>query len=380
MLANQTIPKLNKMAGKIYQAIFISIITLIISCDSLEPEVETIEHEKVIPQETFIRVPSSLNEPTYFSNLKNIKGDIIYNYIRQYIGYADFTAEFIEKAYERIYTIERGGIFEFSYTGLDGKTKHINIHENYVDSVSSWDYYMEIYNETFADLALRTWWNTAPFEQIIYFKPSSLNSDKMKEHPDALVEINYKTGDAAGPYEKSMFVALTGLTTPPEIPFDPDNIMISIGQYGNTLDIRGASNNPDVTLLNHHFRGGRNWSFVAKVNTAENIAAVKLALPPSEVETSENLFTDYLLKKVLLDEILELYPGSTNLSEDELLNLVNIDGSKIQSPAFFNQSGFVSSGDAPSASYSGLTDFEGLTPYIPTFVRDYEIKLEVDEK
>ncbi len=45
-----------------------------------------------------------------------------------------------------------------------------------------------------------------------------------------------------------------------------------------------------------------------------------------------------------------------------------------ENPVYFGQQGFISAGEAPSTSYSNLADFEGLIPYIPTFVRDYDIE------
>jgi len=363
------------MAGKFYQALFLGLLTITISCETFQPTEEVVEPVQIIPQETGIYIPSSLNESSDLTNQKALRGDVIYNYIRGYVKIADLATKVVENTYNRISVIENSGTLEFSYTGLDGKTKNVSIQENYNDSVSSWDYYMEIYNETFADLALKTWWNKSPHEQKILFNPSSLNVNEMTEYPEALVEINYKTGDAASPYEKSFFVALKGLTKGREISFDPDNIIINIGQIGNTLDIIGASYNPDVILLNSYYRGGRNWTFLAKVNTTENIAVAQLALPPSSVASIEGLFNDYSFKQVILDEIRLIYPGNDLLSDDELLNLAEIDRSMIENIAYFDQNGFLSAGEAPSATYSALSDFEGMEPFIPSFVKDYEIKL-----
>ncbi|NJO90567.1 MAG: hypothetical protein HC831_17600 [Chloroflexia bacterium] len=283
----------------------------------------------------------------------------------------------VQASYQRMGAVETSGVLEFFYTDIDGKTKNVSIQKNFTDTIANkeWDYYMEVYNETFADLAMKAWWNTSPFEQKILLKPSSLNTTEMTDHENALVEIEYKKDAVASPYEEKLFVAIVELTRDNEISNVPENIVVSIGRNDNTLDIIGASNNPDVALLNYLYRDGRNWSFLAKMNITENIAAVQLALPPSTVETIDNLFVDYSLKQVILDEIKTVYPGNDGLPDSELFALAGIDGSLLESPGYFNQNGFVVAGTAPSSSYNNLIDFNGLTPFIPVFVRDYKVEL-----
>jgi hypothetical protein len=338
---------------------------------------EPIELEKIIPKETSILIPSTLNYNNAFGMKKSVEGDNIYNFVRAYINIADEATKIIEKSYERIIAIETPGILEFSYTGVDGNTKKVSIKENYNDTINElkWDYYMEIYNRTFADLALKAWWNVNPNEQKIIFKPASLNTSNMINHQQAIVEIEYKAGEAASPYEKALFVAIDGLTGDNEISFAPENILIYIAQNGGVLEITGASSNPDAALLDYDYRGGRNWSFFANVNTSENIAAVQLALPPSNQESIENLFSNYSLKQVILDEIRTVFPSNDMLSDQELFNLASIDGSLLENPGYFDSQGFVSAGTAPTSSYSALSNFEGFVPFVPAFVRDYEVTL-----
>ncbi len=361
-----------------YSVALLLLIVSIASCDDLKLDKgETSVQEKIIPQEIGIYIPTALNLDSGIDKKKSISGNEIYNYIRRYIGLADKMTKIVQNSYQRMGVIETSGVLEFFYTDIDGKTKNVSIQKNYTDTIANkdWDYYMEVYNGTFADLAMRAWWNASPHEQKILFKPSSLNTTEMMAHKNALVEIEYKTNTAASPYEEKLFVAIVGLTRDNEISYAPENIIVSIGRKGSTLDIIGASSNPDVALLDYYYRDGRNWSFFAKMNVTENIASVLLALPPSTVETNENLFIDYSLKQVILDEIKKANPGNDALSDSELFALAGIDGSLVESPGYFNQNGFVSAGTAPSSSYSNLADFDGFTPFIPVFVRDYAIEL-----
>jgi hypothetical protein len=361
-----------------YSVVLFFLIVGIASCDDLKLDKgPTLLQEKIIPQEVGIYIPSALNSDSGVDKKKSINGSEIYNYIRSYIGLADKMTSIVQSSYQRMGVVETSGVLEFFYTDIDGKTKNVSILENYTDTIANkdWDYYMEVYNETFADLALKAWWNVSPHEQKILFKPSSLNTTEMTNHKNALAEIQYKVGSAESQYEEELFVAIVGLTRKNEISDVPENIIISIGKNSNTLDITGASYNPDVALLDFNYRGGRNWTFLAKMNTTENIAAVELALPPSSIETVDNLFTDYSFKQVVLDEIKTVNPGSETLSESELFALEGIDGSLVESPGFYNQSGFVAAGTPPSTSYNILIDFEELTPYVPVFVRDYTIEL-----
>ena len=362
----------------IESSLLLTLLLIVVACDNLKLDKEdTIELEKIIPKETRINIPSSLNYSDFFDKKKSVGGDTIYNYVRAFVNFADDATKIIEKSYRRIAAVENPGIFEFSYTGIDGNTKKVSIQENYVDTINklNWDYYMEIYNGTFADIALKMWWNVSPQEQKIIFKPSSLNTNEMVNHQHALVEIEYKAGEIANPYEKTLFVAIDGLTTDGEISYSPENIVVFTGQNGNSLEITGASHNPGVALLDYFYRDGRNWSFFANVNIDENIAAVQLALPPSPLESIENLFTDYSIKKVILDEIKTVYPGNETLPDSELFTLAQLDGPKFESPGYFDSQGFISAGTAPTALYSNLNNFGEYIPFIPAFIKDYEITL-----
>lgn len=351
-------------------------ITIFFSCDTFKLETIETESQITLPGKVTIEIPSSLNAIEQTLNNKNLLSiDTIYNYIRIFINIADEAGKIAENSFDRLSAIETKDILEFSYTGNDGNTKNVSIRENFIENDVSWDYYMEIYNVTFADLALKAYWNSDNNEQKIVFNPSKVNVKEMLEHPDALVEIVYKQDIASEPYEKSMFMAIKGLTIPENDHFSPDNILLFIGQNGNTLDVTGSSNNPNVIFLNDEYSGGRNWSFVAKVDLVQNIAVAELALPPSWIETNENLPVNYSLKQILLDEMRLTFPETILMTDEQVLNMINLDPSEIENPVYFNNLGFAGTGIAPSTNYSSLINFEGQSFFVPIKVRDYNLEL-----
>lgn len=364
------------MTNKLFKiTLLLSAFLMYFSCDTFKLETVETQPTSILPAYNPILIPSSLNGPITGSELKNINGDTLYNYIRSAMYTIDQVNAILETSFRRMDAIENDGIMEFSYTGVDGNTKNVSILTNVDENGVQWDYCLEIFNGTFADRALKVYWNENQLMQKIILKPALLNTDKFAMHPEALVEIETKKDNEASPYQESMYVAIQGLNTEIGGSFNPDNIIVFLGQNNDVIDVTGSINVPNAILIDANYTGGRNWSFLAKVDITKNIAAAEIALPPSSTDTNVDLMRTYSIKQVLVDEIRALYPGEGALSDEEILQLAGIDNQLIGVPVYFDSNGYTATITPPSSSYNDLNDFTGLVPYVPALTRDYTITL-----
>ncbi|MEN8121926.1 MAG: hypothetical protein ABFS35_16365 [Bacteroidota bacterium] len=341
------------------------------SCEEFNLEPEDQAHDQPFPAEVKLELPSAISSDELLKSLKVLSGRGIHNYLRNFVYIGDEIAGIFNSTYQRIIAIDVEGASEFSYTGLDGNTKHVSIKESVDLENIHWDYYMEIYDDSFSNLALQAFWNDQTPEQLIILKPNQLNHYRMEDHPETMVILEYLTEVSAAPYESSVYVGISGLTTSEQNPYAPNNMKLFFGVNNQIIDFIGSSNNPNVTLYDTRVKGN-NWSFRGKADLAKNLAVTELALVNPELKYVENIMEDFSLKNVLLQELRSEY-NYDGFTDEEIFADKDIDISTIESPAFFNSEGFQSSGTNTSAEYSHLTDFSNLIPFIPLAVKNYEV-------
>ncbi len=352
------------------------VLSILSSCDLFNQE--PIEEEKIeiIPDKIYVDIPNSICSSELEERFKTMTGDSIYNYMRYFVYLSQNANRIVQKTYNRLLSIDNQGVLEFSFTGVDGITKNVIIRENYpIDGDSSY-YYMEIYNKNYSDLALKSVWKFNPLQQIIIFHPSKLDQNEMTDHPNALVRIEYQVQAEGTDYDTLSSTFIYGLTDTIAHIYTPDNILLSIGKKGNMIELIGSTNNPNAYFFDTNYSGGRNWTFFAKADNVKNIACAQIALPPSWVESIENIFADYSIKKVFADELRISNPEFAYLTDLELFNMVGINPEELESPGYFDSEGFISAGPNIPAGFENLDNFELFGPYIPKTVRDSTIILQ----
>jgi len=342
------------------------------SCEQFNLEPDKQEYEQVFPAEVELELPSAISSNEILKNFKMISGRGIHNYLRNFVHIGDETIGIINSSYQRIVAIDVGGISEYSYTGLDGNTKHVSIKDSVVINNILWDYYMEIYDDSFSDLALQAFWNKETPDQLIILKPNLLNHYRMEGHPDAMVIIENLTEQSAAAYENSIYMGISNLTISEQNPYEPDNMKLFFGLNNQIIDFIGSSNNPNVTLYDTRLKG-KNWSFRGKADQGKNLAITELALPNTDTDNVENMMEAFSLKKVILQELRNEY-NYAGFTDEEILNDKNIDISAIESPAYFNSEGFNGSGENIPAEYAHLIEFDNLVPFIPSEVKNYTVE------
>lgn len=341
------------------------------SCEEFSLETDNYIYDQPFPAEVELELPSAISSDEFLKSLKVLSGRGIHNYLRNFVYIGDEISGIINSTYQRIIAIDVEGISEYSYTGLDGNTKHVSVKESVNLDNMHWDYYMEIYDDTFSNLALQVLWNENTPEQIIILKPNSLNHYRMEDHPDAMVVFEYLSEVSASPYESSVYIGMSGLTISEQNPYAPDNIKLFFGVNNQIIDFIGSSNNPNVTLYDTSVKG-KNWSFRGKADLAKNLAVTELALTRTELKNTENMMVDFALKKVILQELRNEY-NYDGFSDEEILAEKDIDILAIESPSYFNSEGFYTSGKDVPAEYIHLRDFNNLIPFIPFELKDYEV-------
>jgi len=343
-----------------------------ISCEQFSITPETQNYNQSFPTNVELELPSAISSYDSLKNFKALSGEGINNYLRNFVQLGYGTIEIINNSYQRIININPEGASEFTYTGLDGKTKYVSIKDSVLIDSVHWDYSMEIYDNSFSNLALQVFWNIETAKQLIICNVNQLNHDKMENHPDAIITIEYNTQASVASYEQSIYIGVSKLTTSDENPYAPDNIKLFFGINKQIINFIGSSNNPNVTLYDTDLVG-KNWSFRGKADLAKNLAVLELALPETELENTENMMLNFSLKNVILQELKNEY-DYIGLSDEEILADRNINAANIESPSFFNSEGFEGSGANIPTKYTHLSDFSNLAPFIPLEVKNYEIE------
>ncbi|MBN1251066.1 MAG: hypothetical protein JXR51_06020 [Bacteroidales bacterium] len=345
----------------------------IFSCDKLLLETNPETSDKIIQTEFYIDLPSSIS---HIDNNKNISGNEISLYTRNFIFYADDMSRIVEKSYNRISSFQKTGLMDFSYTGVDEKTKHVAIVKNYSFENKIWDYFMEVSNNNYSDIALQSYWNINNNEQIIIFKPNTLNNNELIESPNAMVRIEYNYSINSTEYEKTYFVGISNLNISENFQYIPDNINLFVGEKLGIYDIIASSNNPNANLFNQNTFVQRNWTIAAKVDNNQNIAFVNIAIPINSLTDITDIWENYSVKNVFYDELLNIYTEYSALSQEDFFNELDIDINSLNSQIYFNSEGIYYTGTNIPNEYSHLVNISELEPFTPFEIKNYTVEFE----
>jgi len=346
----------------------VAIISIVgLSMNSCSEE-ELAQSSLEIPQKFSVDIPSAISKSTGGLNGRKaddgdglIEGEEIYAALPHFIRLGEASAEVVELTLRIGAVLEAANIRTYTIEdGDDGRAKRFDINEGVNRGGVDYQFEMTMTDVDDQELALQLLWNTNPVEGVGILRPyyiDRVESDDL----DAYVRINYSEDDPI--YDATMTVSIAGAEIMEE--GDLDNLKMFVGQSGAIVDVFGNSNHPDVTLIDPNFAGGRNYAFVGRGDETKNLGVVKLALPPSDVETSD---------------VLEAY-SVFNVLEEEIDAVVALDQetkefilAEAGAPAYFDGSGFVSSGETvPDGFELGFIDLEGMSPFVPVQVRDLAI-------
>lgn len=357
--------------NRIYSlTIFTLCLLLFTSCELEETIDDAFVSDVDVPDTFSIDIPDALSSDIGTLSGRSsgdgdgiIEGNEIYESLRYYIHFGEQAAEIIETSLSIAAVLENSTLLRsINFTGEDGREKRMQLKDNVTKGGVNYAHEFTIIDEVTAQQALQLLWNNNPVEGISILRPFYLDQTAHADIPGVFMRIDYSENSLL--YDASMTVSMVGMD--PVENGDIDNIKMFVGKKGDVVEVIGNSNHPNLTILDENFTGGRNYAFVGRGNQVSNLGVIKLALPPSGTDRA-NILSDYSVFNVLESEILSVVDLS-DATIDEIL-------AEAQSPAFFNENGFITSGvnNQPVNFDNTFVDLTGMEPFIPNDIKNLSV-------
>ncbi len=351
---------------KSYSLIYI---TLFVFGFSSCTEEELAERAVDIPETFSVDIPSAisrsnggLNDRVAGDGDGIIEGEEIYAALPHFIRLGEASAEIVEFTLVVGAVLEAANIRTFTTDeGDDGRAKRFDITEGVSRGGVSYQYELTMRDVDDDELGLQLLWNSEPaVEGVGILRPYYIDRTE-NEDIDAFIRINYSENDPI--YDATMTVSIAGVETIDE--GDLDNLKMFVGRSGDIVDVIGNSNHPNVTLIDENYTGGRNYAFVGRGDERNNLGVVKLALPPSNVETND------VLESYSVFSVLEAEIDAVATLDQSIIDAILAEAG---APAYFDESGFISAGPTvPTGFTEDFIDLGGASPFVPSQVRDLTI-------
>lgn len=336
--------------------------------NSCKKEEDVITKESNIPSKFRVDIPASISTNSPSANKVaegdcNISGQDIYENVTTFVRIGEASSEVVETIILaiRIYDLDDAQSFSFT-SDDDQREKDVVIQESVVRNGVTWEYEL-ILKDNDGSEALQVLWNNNPVKGIAIMSPYDLNRTENSNLSETRYQINYNESPTNG-YDITMEVQITGLPLDTSDEGAVDNIHLYAGQKGDNVDIWGNSNHPQLSWGTSEDVLPRNYAFVGRGSQTDEIGVAKVAIPPSSVTTTTDLFIDYDIRSVLV----EAYGDGANacITEDD-------------PPGYFDNTGFIGYGDtipANSGFSSEFIDISSLMPYIPKDVADLVVDFQ----
>lgn len=356
-------------------------IALFVSCTADDDDAKA----TILPESFNVEVPNSLASaqatvalaPSNRLKVNDVEvsGNDLYDMMRAFVFIGNASGKFLTELITaiKIYNIDKPMTFSF-ISDDDNRAKQLIVTENVTFEGVQYSYKMviiDVQNPNNPVHGLEMYWNRTPVRGLAIMQGYNLNRYDNSDL-DARIRIDYS--EATAKYEKQMEITIVDLDID-GIREHVDNLKMFVGKNGTQLDVYGNANLPNYQIIDKTHANGYNWAFVAHVNEELNIAVAKVALPTTVVSTTENIFTNYSMEKVLDDEIQIQYPLE---AVNSVLRAAILKNSK--APAYFSGGlGFIGCGEViPTTAPAGFTtefvDLTSLSPYVPSVVNALTIK------
>lgn len=325
-------------------------------------------NNSIVPDDYVIDIPDALSFDVSLAGGRvlqdnTIAGEDIYESLRGFIWVGESSVEILVELFNNIFNAEVENLISFSVTSDDdGRQKDFLINQNSTFEQVDFRYDLTM-TDADGSLAARILWSLDPVEIVAILSPYHINRNEDASLENAVLRIDYSEDD--DDYNETMQVAISGL---PEAADDLNNLKMFIGKTDNLLDIYGNSNHPNLTIIDSTFTGGRNYAFVARANEEAEIGVAAIGLPPSAVDTNEDIIDDFSVFNVLESELNAVGITDQALIDQILANAI--------APAYFDNDGFISSGPNIPANLPFTEDFidlSELTPFVPREIRDLSV-------
>ncbi len=354
-------------------ALFVLVFLLFCGCGKESTEPEPTPEVSNPSGSALIDIPDCISNPDSIAkyarrtvDADSVTGAVIYENVREYIGVADFCASLVAELMDDLSGITT--YFKGEFEGEDGDTYKVSFETAGITiGGTTYDYSLNLWNSDDEKL-LEFYFNRDPDTKgILIFRPGMIDPDTtFPEEADFFVQILF---DLTLPeYDKWMEVSVSGIPAEEKI----DNLKLEVYLVGDKVSLRGNSNHPSVSLTGEPEETpvDRNYIFRAMADTTTQLGICEVAVPTSDLTTTENLFETYSITAVF-DSLLNLcYPEIPD-------SLIDLWLQTFEAPGFFTADGFLQPGpDIPEepAGFEELLGYAELECYPPIEVRDLEIE------
>lgn len=374
------------MKTRFFYLAVVFVLTLVFHSCELNEVPEKPDSNSILPERFKVDIPSSLTSTNTAkksliksAKIDTLNGNGIYMNLNTFIAVGAVAGNMVEEIIGAIviYRINKPMVLTFQ-SNDDKRPKTIVVEENGEYGGVTYQYVLTMTDDGSISAAdkgkgMQIFWNTNPIEGVAILKPYNIDRTKNSTSPDAIFSIEYS--EVATPeYDSHMIVTIDGLplNNPNNDRFSINTLKMFVGKKGDNVDIYGNSNHPNAKFFTEET--GFNWAFVASGSKSADIAVAEVGLPPSTLDNSTRsvILGDYSIKNVFTDQINTWFYNSFGFhpaADDLAAYLANTNA-----PGFFNRSGFIKAGTAPTAQYEPLIGrISNMTPYNPKYINDLTV-------
>ncbi|HBX49990.1 MAG: hypothetical protein A2275_19250 [Bacteroidetes bacterium RIFOXYA12_FULL_35_11] len=360
---------------KIFSFLLIGVVLISINFSSCKKEEEE-PKTNIVPSSFVVDVPSAINSPNVSGSKATesdtLNGNVIYGNLRTFINVGCAAANVVNTIIYSIYVYNINQAMIFDYVGnYDQRTKHVEVIEGASLNGVYFQFKMTITDS--GTKAIQVFWNTNPVKGVAILSPYDINRTLSNVFTNTRYMVEYSEAENA--YEKQMLVSIANYPTSIQGTTNAiNNLKMFAGKNGNLVTLWGNSNHPAAIILDPSLVG-KDYAFIAHADAALNTGCAQVAITPTDVNTTTNIFSTYSVYSVLNSAINTVYPGLPQNQIDAYL--ANTDA-----PAYFvAPQGFVSCGTNVPASPAGafsasFVNLSGLTPYVPYDVKNLSISFQ----
>lgn len=347
------------------------LVVFIWSCSEDETQTKKLS-EGTLPESFTVDIPSTLSNKNGLSagrvwNKEEISGSLIYGHLREFIYVGEEAAHVLQEIIAVVGLSQTANVETFTITSEDdGRSKVFTFKDDATYSGVSYDHEMTVEDED-GDLALQVVWNTNPVSGVAILNPYYINRLEGEKFMETFYRLDYE--ESIDGETKTMTVTVDGFPNHEEI----SKLKMTVEKVGDTYQVYGNSNHPNLTLINEELTVDRNYAFVARADDANDVAVAEVALPPSSIDT-DDVMVDYSIYSVFDAEIKSMGVSDQDLIDGYLANAVP--------PAYFDKAtGFLGAGESvpeQAGFTSEFVDLSGLSPYVPNDVANLSVEFMRD--
>jgi hypothetical protein len=378
--------------------LFLGIIaTTALLFSSCEENVDPKNNYGILPESFKVDIPNSLSNSSFKSAFKSTESDTfsggdIYRHLNTFIAVGEGAADIVEAVMWAISAYHIEDVIFISYTSDDdNRVKNLEVVKESEYADKTWEYQLTITDaesETNEDggIGMQVFWSKNPTKGIALIKPYNLNRNDNLNLAQAMFSIEYSE-EGLGDYESYMIVGIADLPLNGtfENRFEMESLKMFVGKKGDIVDVYGNSNHPNAQFnYNDDETIGFNWAFVASGNQKSDIAVAEVGLPASNADITSRtaILEDNSIKKVFTHEmtnfiVAEYAKIGITLIPEEVSAYITPYLKNADAPGYFNSTGFIQGGTAPSNDYDELaTNIQSLVPYNPSEISNLTISFK----